>query len=183
MLSLTLGSMIPGRDHWRLRVLGKGDKVRTVPLPLPVANAVLAYLASVGLSYDHVVQTAAAGPSAAGAMAPLLRGRKGRRREGGPAAVEPLHYTRLYNQLKDHLRSCADEIARSDPAAAATFRKASVHWLRHTCATHALNNGVPLKVVQQLLGHASIGTTQGYLNQGRNEMQDAMEAYAEKILG
>jgi site-specific recombinase XerD len=45
---------------------------------------------------------------------------------------------------------------------AKAFRRATVHWLRHTCGAHLASSGVPVNLVQKLLGHASLATTSIY---------------------
>ena len=55
-------------------------------------------------------------------------------------------------------------------------KKASCHTLRHTCATQRYANGAPLIVIQRLLGHADLATTQRYLHPERLDTKKVMEA-------
>ncbi len=47
--------------------------------------------------------------------------------------------------------------------------KVSPHWLRHSHASHSLDGGAPLSLVQQTLGHSSIATTEKYLHAKPND--------------
>jgi site-specific recombinase XerD len=181
MLGLAMGSLLPGSARWRLRVLGKGGKVRTVPLPSPARDALLKYLEGVGLGLDEVIRLATSDNEAERGQ-PILRGQRGRRAAGRAPPSSPLHYTNLYRDLKAYLRQRSLDMRRDlgDAVAAKKFERASTHWLRHTCATLALKDGVALPAVQQLLGHASIRTTQVYVTEQQEALSDAMEAFASK---
>lgn len=60
--------------------------------------------------------------------------------------------------------SQADRIVRAAARRAGITGNVSAHWLRHAHASHALDRGAPIHLVQQTLGHASVATTGRYLH-------------------
>jgi integrase/recombinase XerD len=132
--ALGLDAVDVSLDGAFVRVIGKGDRERLVP----VGDEALAWLAR----YDADVRPAL-----------LERGRAGTDR-GGPIFVGD-RGGRLGRQR-------AWERIRAAALRAGLAERVSPHTLRHSFATHLLEGGADLRVVQELLGHASISTTQLY---------------------
>lgn len=68
----------------------------------------------------------------------------------------------LTNRGRRLNRQKAWSIVREAGVAAGITREMSPHVLRHSCATHMLEHGADLRIVQEMLGHATISTTQIY---------------------
>jgi len=112
-----------------LRVLGKGNKQRTVPFGEPGLRALNAWLAE----GRPALATADSGPA-------LLLGTRGRR-------LDPRQARTVVHQTMAAVEGAPD---------------IGPHGLRHSAATHLLEGGADLRVVQELLGHSSLATTQLY---------------------
>ena len=120
-----------------VRVIGKGDKERLVPVGDLALEAVEIYLAE----RDRLV------------------GEAGHTADGAARAREPLFLSRRGRRLD---RMAAWRIMRAAALRAGLSERVTPHTLRHSFATHLLEGGADLRVVQELLGHASITTTQLY---------------------
>jgi integrase/recombinase XerD len=125
-------------------VRGKGDKERVVPLGKSAQDAVRKYLAE----SRPVLAIGKRSRSSSGTMA----------RAGASVKYSPfLFIARGGGRLT---RQRVWQMVRA--ASAVSGRAASPHMLRHSCATHMVENGADLRTVQTILGHADISTTQIY---------------------
>lgn len=133
LVGLSLGDI--DLDASLLRAFGKGSKERIVPIGGHATRALVAWLGEGGR--------------------PLLVPARWRRRGDAEAVFLGARGGRLTRQgAWDVLRRHGDRVGLA--------RRLSPHVLRHSCATHMLDRGADIRAVQELLGHASISTTQLY---------------------
>jgi integrase/recombinase XerD len=132
-----------------IRLYGKGSKERIVPVGKMCAEALEDWLGELGR----------------GALEPA----RWRRRDDSAAVFLNLRGGRL-------TRQGAFAVVAGRARQAAIARPVSPHALRHSCATHMLAHGADIRVVQELLGHVSIGTTQLYTKVSAEHLRSAYES-------
>ena len=125
-------------DRQTIRVLGKGNKERTIPLGNPAMRALNAYLKDARDSLKNALSANA-----------VFLGARGKRIDQRTVR------TVVYNALQ-----AIEGIERIGP-----------HALRHSAATHLLEGGADLRTVQEILGHASLATTQIYTHVSTERLQ------------
>lgn len=129
-------------DRQTIRVLGKGNKERTIPVGNPAIRALNAYLKDARDSLKNSKSDNA-----------LFLGARGKRIDQRTVR------TVVYDALQ-----AIEGIERMGP-----------HALRHSAATHLLEGGADLRTVQEILGHASLATTQIYTHVSTERLQKAFK--------
>jgi integrase/recombinase XerC len=129
-------------DRQTIRVLGKGNKERTIPLGNPAMRALNIWIEDGRKSLLNSLSGNA-----------VFLGARGKRIDQRTVR------TVVYNALQ-----AIEGIERMGP-----------HALRHSAATHLLEGGADLRTVQEILGHASLATTQLYTHVSTERLQKAFK--------
>ena len=127
-----------------IRVRGKGDKLRWVP----VAESTSSLIADFNKNY---------------ALKKTVKGYEDR--------------VFLNNRGKELSRNMVFTIVKKAALRAHIKKKISPHTLRHSFATHLVENGADIQLVQHMMGHASITTTERYIHMSQRHLRDAVTRY------
>lgn len=140
---------------WLIDVRGKGQRNRSVPVPVVAINATRTYLAAKGLDFDQC-----------GGETPLLSALNDSRL---PISYSALYetFTRFVRRAVSHSSLPMDQRDRA--------RRASTHWLRHTYATRAAERHVDPDVLQANLGQKDPRTTALYYRAQIERRQQQIE--------
>ena len=129
-------SQVNGSNH-TLKVLGKGNKERIIPISPDILNEIKKYQSERNSLLSNLPDF-------------LLINEKGK-------GLSPRG---VYASVKKYL------------SLVTTIEKRSPHVLRHTFATHLMNNGADLNAVKELLGHSSLAATQVYTHNTIDKLKD-----------
>lgn len=144
------------RGKYWLRVTGKGAKTADIPLTNDALELLKTYRESLG-------REPLPGPDLSEPVIMDICGK------GRPLTVKAIDH--IVKSVFVGAAETADSHGRH------ALELASAHWLRHSYASHALADGVPLKVVQENLRHASISTTSQYLHADKDAQHEASQGH------
>lgn len=125
-LSELVGLKLNDLQNGSIRIIGKGNKERIVPVSSSLIEAIYKYRSDL--------------PAESKSNSSLILTDSGKK----------LYSKFVYRKINYYLSNVAN------------VQKRSPHVLRHTFATHMLNNGAGLEVIKELLGHANLSATQVY---------------------
>ncbi len=127
-----------------IRVTGKGNKTRLIPVGRAALDALKLYLAS-----------------------------------GRPKLVSPRSGAEIFLSVRGHALTPARiwQLVRHYAKHAGIEEAIHPHQLRHSFATHLLAGGADLRIIQEMLGHASIATTQIYTQVDRSQLKSVHQKF------
>jgi integrase/recombinase XerD len=127
-----------------VRVFGKGDKLRWVPIADDTQKLISEYL-------------------------------KKRRKENAAKGHEDRLF--LNNRGREITRVMVYTIVKNAALYANINKRISPHTLRHSFATHLVENGADIQLVQHMMGHASITTTERYIHMSQRHLKEAVSKF------
>lgn len=136
LVGLTEGQV--DQHHRSIKVLGKGNKERIIPVSVELIKLLQAYMADKRIHFKIFEKEV------------LLVNGRGKK----------LYPGYVYTAVKQYLNLVT------------TIEKKSPHVLRHSFATHLMNNGADLNAVKELLGHSSLAATQVYTHNTIEKLKD-----------
>lgn len=125
-----------------VRVIGKGNKERLIPVGSEALNALQIYISKSRVHF------------------PVIRNHE--------------HFVFLNQRGKQLSRASVFNIVKALATMAGIQKNISPHTFRHSFATHLVENGADLRVVQELLGHSSITTTELYTHLSREFLRETV---------
>jgi len=180
-------------EYRYVKCVGKGGKERIVPLGRSAVRALERYLEDArprltGAYVGPARRDSPSGLSAGGSGEPGGTDRSedlslqhsdpsdtgGARREG---SLDPSGFVFVSQRGRKLDRTNIWRIVKRCARKAGIGKRISPHTLRHSFATHLLSRGADLRTVQELLGHASISTTQRYTHVDKSRLKSIHKKY------
>ncbi len=140
----TMGHFVVREKEWFLCIKGKGGKLRDIPIPDDLIDALVCFRQAIGLP-SPTPQFREQTP-----LIPMQN------------VKSAISTRRIDKVIKWAFGLGAATLEQDAPHKASKLRSASVHWLRHSYVTYLLNSGASLKVAQENAGHSNVATTIHY---------------------
>lgn len=180
----TRDSLLPipnSKELWELKVRGKGRKKRTVLVPERVVEAIQAHWNDrPSTRFEYPMEAL---PLLSPVTLPRVEHAREKHLVESESVTEPTRLEQPFtaDSLGRLVTKAMSRIAKDtknpylNPNERGRLLQAAAHALRHTFATNAVADNIPLDVVQKALGHASLQTTTIYTLAERNRMIEAFE--------
>ena len=166
---------------YQLHVIGKGSKPRDVALSHNVIQELNTYLAHRGMTSYQDVPPETPLIDVVPGFTLYETGENGEKSTELRKPERTLSSRRIFDILKAFFVEAAYCMAKESKEDARHMHRASTHWLRHTCGSHAIANGVPVQIIQDQFGHASIDTTTIYVTTERDNKFKAFNQFSETV--